>query len=590
MNSISGKVSRGDSSKDSLWFLLGLRSSLGFRLIILFILPGALSPLFIDRAENGGSVLLWLGLVLFSHLGFSLTILLARKLIHGNRSNESHPAATLFAFFAAQSVRGSILGISTVLLGFTDDPKLAFRIISGGAFISTVLSVIAISIAIYDQHSTLVRNLETKSSELLQLRSSLDIRIQQTARNLRQYAAQVVTPRIDQIDQQLVALKSGGDKVRAVQQMQEYIETELRPFSHQIAHDKSLTAIEVNTEQPTKNFQLPRTINLSKSMRPYTTTLLFFITYAAAAQRTMTLIESVPFLLVTTVLLFIFFTGFKTLFRNRELPIAIGLVFGAAIFGAVGPLILLIESFFPINVPQHISSATVFVGLIYGFANLGYTILTSQRNRMISELTSTIENLESTVSLLNQKEWISRRQVGYVMHGSLQSALNAAVLQLGSTSAPSLELIESVRSEIAAALARVGFESGQNYSFEQARQEISKIWSGTMEINWVIEPEATRALLSNSATSECLAEVLREAVSNASKHGKATGVEIAVNIEDSTIVLIVEDNGAPIGTGNTQGLGSELFDDVCAKWELVRTDSGGMKLSATLILEHGDFS
>jgi len=253
-------------------------------------------------------------------------------------------------------------------------------------------------------------------------------------------------------------------------------------------------------------------------------------------------------------------------------------------------LILFVESYLPIEVPQHISGATVFVGLIYGFANLGYTILTSQRTRMISELTSTIENLESTISLLNQKEWISRRQLGYVMHGSLQSALNAAVLQLGSSNAPTPELIESVRSEIAAALARVGFESGQNYSFEQAKQEISKIWSGTIEFNWVVAPKAATALLGNVTTSECLAEVLREAVSNASKHGKATRVEIAVNIEDSTIVLQVQDNGTSVDAGNTQGLGSELFDDVCAQWERVRTESGGMKLTATLILEHGDFA
>ena len=590
MKSISGKLSQGDSSKDSLWFLLGLRSSLGFRLLILFILPGALSPIFIDRSDYGGSSLLWLGLILLAHLGFSATILLARKLIHGERRDESHPVATLVAFVVAQSVRGSILGYSTVFLGFTDDPRLAFRILSGGVFISTVLSVIAISIAVFDQHSTLVKDLETKSSELSQLRLSLDTRIQEATRNLRLYAQQVVSPRIDQIDNLLVSLKSGGNKVQAIQQMQEYIESELRPFSHQIAHDKSLSSIQVYADESKKTFQLPATINLSQSIRPYVTTVLFFITYAAAAQRTMTLLESLPFTVITTILLISYFTFFKKVFGDREISLAIGLVIGASVFAIVGPLILFVESFLKIQVPQHISGATVFVGLIYGFANLGYTILTSQRTRMISELTSTIENLESTISLLNQKEWISRRQLGYVMHGSLQSALNAAVLQLGSSNAPTPELIESVRSEIAAALARVGFESGQSYSFEQARQEISKIWSGTIEIKWVITPEAAAALLSNSATSECLAEVLREAVSNASKHGKATKVEIAVNIEDSTIVLQVEDNGTSENTGNTQGLGSELFDDVCAQWERVRTESGGMKLTATLILEHGDFA
>jgi hypothetical protein len=576
---------KADSENNSLWYLLGLRSSLSFRLTLLSILPGSLSPIFIDRANFGGSFLLWVSLILLAHSGFTITILIAGRLIHGNRQNESHPIATMLAFVAAQSLRGSILGFSTVFLGFTDDPKLAFRIISGGLFISTVLSVIAISIAIFDQHSNLVKDLENKSRELMQLRSTMDTRLQEATRNLREYAQQVVTPRIDQIDQLLVALKSGGNKDDAVHEMQDYVDTELRPFSHQIAHDKSLQALDVNIETSTKKLELPKSINLSQSMRPYVTTVLFFITYAAAAQRTMTFVEALPFNVITTVLLISYFAFFKKLFGNREIPLVIGLVVGASIFASVGPLILFVESYMPIEIAQHISGATVFVGLIYGFANLGYTILTSQRTSLIAELTSTIENLESTISLLSQKEWLSRRQVGYVMHGSLQSALNAAVLQLGAAKDPSPDLIESVRGDIAGALARVGFDSGQNYSFEQAQQEISKIWAGTVETKWQVSPGALEALRKNPATSECLAEVLREAVSNASKHGKATKVEIAVNIEDSAISLQAIDNGTSLNTGKTQGLGTELLDDVCSSWSLEPEPAGGMILRANLLLE-----
>jgi hypothetical protein len=81
--------------------------------------------------------------------------------------------------------------------------------------------------------------------------------LHEATRNLRQYAQQVVTPRIDQIDALLVALKSGGNKAQAVQEMQEYVETELRPFSHNIAHDKTIHAIDVQVENSNKKFQLP---------------------------------------------------------------------------------------------------------------------------------------------------------------------------------------------------------------------------------------------------------------------------------------------------------------------------------------------
>ena len=583
----SNKKVQSSELNDSLWYLLGLRSSLSFRLILLALFPCALSPIFIDKADFGGSYLLWVGLILLAHSGFTITILIAGKLIHGKRKNESHPVTTLIAFLAAQSVRGSILGFSTVFLGFTDDPKLAFRIISGGVFISTVLSVIAFSIAIFDQHSNLVKDLETKTSELTQLRSSMDTRLQEATRNLRQYAQQVVAPRIDQIDQLLVSLKSGGNKDNAVQEMQHYVDTELRPFSHQIAHDKSLQTMDLQEKNSDKKFQLPSTVNLSQSMRPYVTTVLFFITYAAAAQRTMTFVEALPFNIVTTALLISYFFAFKKLFGNRDIPLAIGLVIGSSVFASVGPLILLVESYMPIEIPQHISGATIFVGLIYGFANLGYTILTSQRTQLISELTTTIQNLESTISLLSQKEWIARRQVGYVMHGLLQSALNAAVLQLGATKDPSPELIESVRGEIARALARVGFDAGQSYSFEQAKDEIANIWSGTIQINWALDPDLSSQLQRNPETSECLAEVVREAVSNAAKHGSATKIEIDVNIEDSAIHLQVIDNGKSSNSGSSQGLGTELMNDVCSSWSLEHDPKIGMILTAKLAIHGG---
>ena len=109
--------------------------------------------------------------------------------------------------------------------------------------------------------------------------------------------------------------------------------------------------------------------------------------------------------------------------------------------------------------------------------------------------------------------------------------------------------------------------------------------AGTIETKWQVAPGALEALRKNPATSECLAEVLREAVSNASKHGKATKVEITVNIEDSVLVLEAKDNGSSSNTGKTQGLGTELLDDVCSSWSLEPDRKSGMILTARFALE-----
>jgi hypothetical protein len=585
MNATSESTDASEAEAKSLWYLLGLRSSLGFRVILLLIIPGALSPLFIDRGTYGGSYFLWFGLIALAHLGFSIALLICRQIIHGNRKDESHPVKTLVAFLVAQAVRGSVLGFSVVNLGFTDDPQLAFRIVSGGVFIATVLSILAITVAAFDVHSNLVRDLETRTSELESVRESMEDRLQIADENLRTFAVQTISPRITQIDQQLAALKTGGDKNAALEQLQHYVDDELRPFSHQIAHDGMSTPDSNFQTMEVHRFRIPQRINVSKSLRPYVSTLLFEITLIAASQRSMTMFEALPLVLFTTVFILLYFVALQKLFGSRELLSLPGTLIGLSAFAIVGPLSLATSELLGIAIPEHINSATMFVGLIFGAANLGFTLLTSQQREMANQLREAIAELATTVSILRQREWIVRRRVSYVMHGSLQSSLNAAVLKLGASSNPTPEMIDQIRSEISHALDRVWQERSEDYSFARAQQEITNIWEGTVQVNWKMADRVSQVLNANPTTAECLGEVVREAVSNASRHGSADLVEIEINLLDTTVLVKAVDNGSTANTGNTLGLGSELLNDVCSSWSLEPVPAGGMILRANLLLE-----
>jgi hypothetical protein len=569
----------------SLWYLLGLRSSLGFRVIGLFIFPSALSPLFIDRATYGGSFYIWFGLIGIAHISFSIALLIGRQIIHGNRKGESHPVKTLMAFLFAQAVRGSVLGYSIVNLGFTDDPQLPFRILSGGVFICTILTILAISVAVFDVHSNLVRNLESRTGELESIRESMEDRLQIADTNLRTFALQMITPRITQIDEQLVALKSGGDKGVALEQLQHYVDDELRPFSHQIAHDGLSTINSDVTAKEVRRFQIPHQVDVSKSLRPYVSTLLFQITLLAASQRSMTIIDALPVVLFTTVFFLIYFGSLRKLFDGRKFATLSGTIIGLTAYAIVGPLSLGVSESLGIAIPEHINYATIFVGLIFGTANFGFTLLTSQRTEMAESLGETVSQLASAVSLLRQREWIARRRVSYVMHGTLQSSLNAAVLKLGASSNPSPEMIDQIRSDISQALDRIWQDRSDGYSFARAQQEITNIWEGTVQVNWKLANGVSQALDANPTTAECLGEVVREAVSNASRHGGANWVEIQISIEDSKVLVKAVDNGSKTNTGKTQGLGSELLNDVCSSWTLAENPAGGMILRAELLLE-----
>jgi hypothetical protein len=585
MNETSELIDASSTEDKSLWYLLGLRSALGLRVIVLFIIPGALSPLFIDRGTFGGSYFLWFGLIAITHVCFSIALLICRQIIHGNRKDESHPVKTVIAFLLAQSVRGSVLGFSVVNLGFTDDPQLSFRIFSGGIFISIILSILAISVAAFDIHSNLVRDLETRTSELESVRESMEDRLQVADDNLRTFAVQMISPRITQIDDQLAALKSGGDKGLALEQLQHYVDDELRPFSHQIAHDGMSTLDSNFTKQDVRRFQVPRQINIANSLRPYVSTLLFQITLLAASQRTMTIIEALPVALFTTLFFLSYFVLFRKIFADREFTTLQGTAIGLILFAVVGPMSLAISTALGIAIPEHINNAVIFIGLFFGAVNIGFTLLTSQRSEIANQLSDAIDQLASVVSILRQREWIVRRRVSYVMHGTLQSSLNAAVLKLGASSNPGPEMIDQIRSEITHALDRIWQDRSEDYSFAKAQQEITNIWEGTVQVNWKLADGVSQALDTNPTTAECLGEVVREAVSNASRHGGANWVEIQITVEDTRVSVKAVDNGSTTNTGKTLGLGSELLNDVCSSWSLEPAPAGGMILRANLLLE-----
>jgi two-component sensor histidine kinase len=204
---------------------------------------------------------------------------------------------------------------------------------------------------------------------------------------------------------------------------------------------------------------------------------------------------------------------------------------------------------------------------------------------MANQLSEAMEQLASVVSILRQQEWLARRRVSYVMHGTLQSSLNADVLKLGANSNPSGEMIDQIRSEISHALDRIWQERSVDYSFTKAQEEITNIWEGTVQVNWKLADGVSQVLDANPTTAECLGEVVREAVSNASRHGGANWLEIQIKLEDSRVSVKAIDNGSNTNTEKAQGLGSELFDDVCSRWQLNFDATSGTTLSAELLLK-----
>lgn len=587
----------------TLWHLLGLRSSLGPRVCVIFIIPGSLSPFFVDRANYGGSKVLWFGLIALAQICFTISMITFRKIIHRNSQSESHPVLTLLAFLASQSLRGCIIGALIVNVGLADDPNYAFRLLSGGLLFTTVLSILAVSIAVFDQHSNMVKNLEAKTQELEFTKNSVETRLQLAKSNLREYVNRVVTPRITEINERLNELKAGANKVQTVTELQSYLDDELRPLSYQLAHSHAFRNEYIQDVAVKKTFRLPGSVELSKSIRPALSTALFLITLVASAQRTMTPLETLPLAFVSTCLLFGYFTLVRKIVCGRDVSVWIALIYVLCTFTFAIPLILWFTSATGVEHPQYIEFAATILGVIFGLANLGYTILTIQQKELAAQLQKAVTELNEVVAILKQQEWVARRRISFLMHGTLQSALNAAVLKLSNSKELTSQLVDQICVEISNALNQVFQDDTNVYSFQKVQEDITHVWQGTTEIIWDISSETLTKLGKSPVTAECLGEVVREVVSNAVRHGNADQIEIGIKTYDSQILIEAKDNGNVAATSNmnnvgsgstnfaqsnnvvntvTAGLGSELLNEVCSSWKLIPNKTTGMTLSAKL--------
>jgi signal transduction histidine kinase len=154
----------------------------------------------------------------------------------------------------------------------------------------------------------------------------------------------------------------------------------------------------------------------------------------------------------------------------------------------------------------------------------------------------------------------------------LQSALHAAMLQLVSMQGRDSARIAEVRTDIDEAFRRATTDSDEQQDLSSVCAEIADIWEESCDITWDVSDQVIHILDQSRVTSACMAEVIRETAQNAVRHGQASRVHIAAEVDDARIALQVSDDGTwKEGAG---GLGSRMLDELCSRWVREAVESG----------------
>ena len=199
---------------------------------------------------------------------------------------------------------------------------------------------------------------------------------------------------------------------------------------------------------------------------------------------------------------------------------------------------------------------------------------------VVAELVQMVQAAEVEQLALTEAHERLRRDMATFLHGTVQSDLITASVAL--QNAVRTADVAAYDSAVAAAISALDLQYDPHRAvagstFADIRTNAERTWGGILQLAW----DDAGASVPSAATPQ-LAELVREALTNAVVHGAATRAAVTITGTADGISVCVADNGIGPQHG-PPGLGSALLDEATAKdWTLEAGPDGGAIMRATL--------
>lgn len=386
--------------------------------------------------------------------------------------------------------------------------------------------------------------------------------------------------------QKLLDSKSAKDQL--VRQIEDVIQNAVRPLGKELFDFAAISDhLAISKELRLRKISsIPKLVNPRLVFNPTIAVLLFSPLYVFGAVATQ---GSDQFWIATSQILlnYLIALSVRFLLPNRDL----GVIWAALLIPTVAVLSDLVTTgiLWAMGV-QNVDFVTLFLqtsglGPIW-YLVIAYLLLVRRNLTGAQQEADQLEKqLKNEVALLEQRIWVARRNWSYLLHGTVQSALTAAL-----TRASGGPITDDVRKQIHGDLGRA-LEALANPPFadvdlESEIRDLHVTWQGIADLNFQISEPAQQALNKNAGLRFAANEILREAVSNAIRHGQSSQVLIDVRLDERTLHIDVANETENRFTKNPASLGSKMLDELTANWSLAKDHTDGrVHLRAELVIE-----
>lgn len=562
---------------------LGEPAAIGPIVWLLYLPFGLIGPLLIDRQRLGGGLVEWLLIGLLSQLVLMLWFWLAGLVIHrGGPAGHSRPWLTLLAIVGAGFLRGLVLAFAVYAVGLTSEPEIAYRLRSAVLAQSVLLVLLALTASALAYHRRLAAQLEQQRQSIADLNDSMRETLERVNAELVAEVHRTIDPLITSLDRRLERIEAGSETEPVLESIRQLVDDDLRPLSTRLANapEEAVAPGSAPGGMGPGKVPLPSALRLERLLRPGAAAVLLFPLALSQALRSAALPQALIFPVVTALLALAVLALVRRLVGRWSPPLWAGIGVVSLIVAGSTSLILGIQRSIGLPVPQYVGYAGFFAGAIIGALTAWFVAVNEQRTATEQGLRASVDELQAIGSVLRQNAFVARRRLSTIVHGSLQSALNAAAMRLA-TPAPGPETVRQVRRDIAAAVARIDDNGSSYVLLVDTLADITELWDGTCTVRWTVDHQTIRLLAQSPACAASAAEISRECVNNAIRHGGASEVWITIARSGECIMVTAVDNGSGVHGAAVDGLGSRMLDEVCVEWTR-ESGSGGTTVVAQL--------
>lgn len=490
------------------------------------------------------------------------------------------PVVTVLVFLLAVWLRAWLFDLLLVRWGVTEHSELLFRFLSSLPVTGGGLVMMAYLVSLARDFSTASSAYQRDTDEQMRLRTA-------AAEQVAEYRTQLAASIRAQLEGQLRGILADAPE-QALRRIQETITDLVRPLSHHLVHDFDAVSAPSTSDAPQIRWQV--VLRNSMAVNPFRPVLfaawIMFLSLVSASLLGGLVVGLVYTLAVGAITLVAMLAGrwcwnrwwFRRSIHVRALWYSASWAVGAVGVAAFGGIWL--------NRASPLMLTQVMLAAVTGWVLALVASLHRSAGHMQARACEAHTELVEERARLEIELWQQRQTVGRVLHGPIQDAMSASSFRLAHLLAAGPvqpEQIAELQQSIVSRLALIEAEPAASRLLPEVLSEIAQLWEGLVEVEWAIAPAAERALTDSVATSTSAIEIIREACSNAVRHGRARHIRVDVSLVDGRILLCIENDGVDPDVAARPGLGSQLIAQLSLEHSLDRRD-GRVVLHATLPL------